>query len=82
MSDDNGVLAWVPGHLVGGASHQLPPPGPDQEANPVRRVIVEVPDLGLVELTFELRKMTHRRSTHWAWLPLRADLDQPAKPTA
>ena len=82
MADDNGVLSWVPGDIVGSASKQLPPPGPAEAFSPMRSVFVDVPGLGVVSITYELYDYARGKSRNWTWLEKRADLDRPANPTA
>lgn len=75
MAEDNGILARVPGPLIGAGNSQLPKAGPEQEGEPVRQVVVRnVPDLGAVRITFRLRTYRHRRTRLWHWVADHAEV--------
>ena len=77
MSTDNGILAWVPGDCIGAAANQLPRAGQAQPDQRDADVVVEVPDLGAVRITFRLNAYRHGRSRLWHWTAVRADLVLP-----
>jgi hypothetical protein len=68
---DNGILAAVPGHLIGGASRTLPDPAtaPDDELT----AEVDAGDVGRVRIAYRRRRIRHGRSSHWAWLAVSAE---------
>lgn len=68
----NGVLGRVPGDIVGAAGRQLPPAREGELKQ--REVVVDVPDLGRVRITYRLASHK-RRSMHWFWNAERADRD-------
>jgi hypothetical protein len=71
----NGILARVPGERIAEGSQQLPAPGPDQQAEPLRKVIVpDVRDLGPVSITYELNTYRHGKSRHWHWVAVHAEV--------
>lgn len=74
MTEDNGMLAWVPGDFIAAGIAQLPLAGPGEEDAPVRQVVVDVPDLGPVGITYELRTYRHRKTRLWHWVAVRAEL--------
>lgn len=74
MSVDNGILALIPGHCVGGASSELPPAGPDQAGQPVHQVVRFVPGVGSVRLTYRLSSYRHGKSRYWHWVAEHAEL--------
>lgn len=69
----NGILARIGGQFIAEGSWQLPIAGP-QQVEHVRKVTLNVPDLGAVVLTYRLDWYTHGRSKHWHWRIERADL--------
>lgn len=69
----NGVLARVPGQLIAAAARQLPPAAATEREAPIRTAVVDVPDLGLVRITYRLNTYTHGRSRMWHWVATRAD---------
>lgn len=69
---ENGILRLVPGDMVGA------PAIPAREGQPSPQVIVvDVPDLGRVRITFKLDHYSHGRSKTWWWRPVRADAVTP-----
>jgi hypothetical protein len=73
----NGVLTRVRGSFVAEAAASLPPARDVAAAAPPAQVTIEVPDLGLVQITFTVNTYRHGRSRHWHWRAVRADLVQP-----
>ncbi|RYF67202.1 MAG: hypothetical protein EOO29_37340 [Comamonadaceae bacterium] len=69
----NGILAYIGATFIVEGSRQFPPAGQDQQANPERQAVVDVPDLGPVMITYRLNNYRHRRSSRWHWLAVRAD---------
>lgn len=69
----NGILSKVPGDLIGAGARQLPPPCAQEEATPDRHVTLQVPHLGLVRISYELRSYRRGRSRFWHWQAVRAD---------
>ena len=67
----NGILAYLDGPSVATGSKQLPTPQPGQPAEMVATVMS---NRGLVRITYRLNSYKHRRSTHWHWVAVRADL--------
>lgn len=74
MTTDNGILARVPGEYIAAGASTLPKAGADQEGELVRLVVVEVPDLGAVRISYRLRSYRHGRSRLWHWLAVRGDV--------
>jgi hypothetical protein len=66
LAAGNGILTLVGGAHVAEGSNSLPVPCSAEEHTPWRRVVVEVPDLGLVHLSYELVRHKHGRSWHWS----------------
>lgn len=73
----NGILGRVPGPLVSHGAQQLPQAGP-QELTQQRSVVLEVPGMGAVRITYALNSYKRGRSRHWHWLAVRADHQQPS----
>jgi hypothetical protein len=65
------LLAAVPGHLIGGASRTLPDPATAL----VDELTAEVDagHVGRVRIAYRRRRIRHGRSSHWAWLAVRAE---------
>lgn len=72
MVPENGILARVPGQYIASGSRQLPSAGEDQKDQPARGVLVEVPDLGWVRITYRLNTYRHGKSRHWHWVAAHA----------
>lgn len=70
----NGILAKVPGDWISRGMQQLPPAGPELAAQAVRVVQLQVPDLGAVRITYELRSHKRARSRSWFWAATHAKL--------
>lgn len=68
----NGILSWVPGDIVATASQQLPPVGSVQ-LNERHQAVVQVPDVGRVQITYRANEYRHGRSRHRHWQAVRAD---------
>lgn len=79
---DNGILAYVGGQYIAAGSAKLPAAKSSEPEE--RTAMLEVPDLGLVRITYRLNSYKHGRSRHWHWLAVKADRvdDQPATPTS
>jgi len=69
----NGILARVPGQYISAGHSGLPAPGEAQRGEPERRVIIQVPGLGLVRVTYLLHSHRHRKSRHWFWTAVHAE---------
>lgn len=61
----NGILAWVPAQFIAGGSKGLPTAAAGQQAEHV--VLVDVPSVGAVSITYRLADYRHRRSRFWHW---------------
>jgi hypothetical protein len=66
-NEHNGIYGQILGQFVPKADDHLPKPGPEQQNEPKRYVISEVPNLGPVRFTFELYSYKHRKNTFWSW---------------
>lgn len=73
--DSSGVLAKVPGEVIGRASMALPKPGPGQ---PAERYAEVDHDLGRVRITYKLASTTHHKSTNWFWKATFAEVVEPS----
>jgi hypothetical protein len=62
--DSSGILAKVPGAVIGSAAMSLPKPGPGQ---PAERYAEVYHALGRVRITYKLASNTHHKSTNWFW---------------
>ncbi|RST54090.1 hypothetical protein [Variovorax sp. DXTD-1] len=74
MSDfyaSSGILAKVPGDVIGATSMSLPKPGPGQ---PPERFAEVDHHLGRVRITYKLSSTTHHKSTNWYWKAVFAEL--------
>ncbi|MDO9115658.1 MAG: hypothetical protein Q7U63_17925 [Polaromonas sp.] len=69
----NGLLRFVPGQFIADAHSKLPPPSVSENHKPERKVEIEIPDLGHIIITFQLRKYRHYRSSYWCWSAAWAD---------
>lgn len=67
---ENGILRLIPGDIIGGRP-ELPPAREGQSTPQV--VVVDVPDLGPVRITYQLASYSHGKSKTWHWRPERAD---------
>lgn len=72
MTADNGILTRVLGQYIASGSQQLPPAGEDQQAQPERQVLVDLPDIGWVRITYRLNTYRHGKSRHWHWVAAHA----------
>jgi hypothetical protein len=73
----------VAGQFIADAHSNLPPPSESEIEKPVRKVEIEVPDLGNVVITFQLRKYRHYRSSYWRWSASWADaMDKEKSPAS
>jgi hypothetical protein len=62
---DNGILAKIPGELIGQGSQSLPPAGFGQ---PERlHVEIDAGHLGKVRITYELKSSRRGKWTNWFW---------------
>lgn len=75
---ENGILALLPGDTVGGGSSELPPPGPDQAGQPEHQVVLFVPAVGAVRITYRLSSYRHGKSRYWHWVAEHAERVQGA----
>lgn len=74
MSDfyaSSGILAKVPGDVIGAAAMAFPKAGPGQ---PAERFAEVDHYLGRVRITYKLAITTHHRSTNWFWKPTFAEV--------
>jgi len=72
---DNGILAHVQGQWIAAASHMLPPP--DKAPDDLMSSVIEEPYLGRIRVVHQRTLIRHGKHRHWAWLPVRADLEPP-----
>ena len=73
MSEDsNGILATLPGDLIGYASQDLPPPGAGQSSEVVVERLAGDPH-GLVRIRFRLMRARRGKSTSWFWTAVHAE---------
>lgn len=80
MESTNGILARVPGEVIGEAGHQLPAPSEEEMSDtlrgkaPERTVTLrDVRELGTVRITYRLNTHKHGKSRRWHWLAVHAD---------
>jgi hypothetical protein len=67
-----GILGSVPGDWIARGSKELPAPGP-ADTEP-RRVVLEVPRVGRVRLSYRATQARHRgKTSHWFWCAERAE---------
>lgn len=71
---ENGILAYVGAEYISAGSDPLPPASEKEQSQAERHVMLDVPGLGRVKITYELNTYRHRRSTFWHWRAKRADL--------
>lgn len=76
---ERGINAHLAAEYIGAGMRQLPTPGP-AEKEPIRSVIVEVPQFGKVKITYKLSSYKHGRSRFWHWTLGRADVVEEPKP--
>lgn len=69
----NGILAWIGGDVIAKASKTLPEP----KEGLTQVVAVDVPDQGMVNITYRANSYKHGRNRHWHWLAVRADRADP-----
>lgn len=75
---DNGILAYVGGPYVAQGSQMLPKACADEATNPLRSVVLDVPDLGPVRITYRLNSYRHRaKSKFWHWVACHAEKVEP-----
>jgi hypothetical protein len=67
-SRPNGILAFIGADFVGAGTRQLPPAGPAEAHMPERKVVVDVPSLGPVRMTYRLYTYRHGKTRNWSWL--------------
>lgn len=68
----NGILARVAGdHIARGMQMLSTPDAGLPQAD--RDVVLEVPDLGAVKVTYRLKSHKRGRSRRWFWVAVRAD---------
>ncbi len=68
---EHGILAQVGGQFIAAGSDSLPKAGPGEDS--LQTVVVEVPSLGKVQLTYQLKTHKHGKSRNWFWVAVRAD---------
>jgi hypothetical protein len=73
MPTDNGILAWVPGEFQAKAARLLPAAIDLAQPGLERKVVIDVPKVGWVEVTFILNTYRHGKSRHWHWVAKRAE---------
>lgn len=71
MSKVNGVLSRIGGQYIGGTADKLPPAQAGEL--PERQVVIDVPDLGRVRITYMLARHRHYRTERWSWRAVWAD---------
>lgn len=69
----NGILPYVNGPYVVQGSRMLPVPSDKESAQPQRSVVLDVPDLGPVRITYRLNTYRHRRNHFWHWVAEHAE---------
>ena len=69
----NGILARVPGAYISAGAGKLPPPDRSQEGEPIRKVVLDVPELGAVRITYLLNQYGHGKNRFWHWLATHAE---------
>lgn len=67
----NGILAQVGGEFAAAGANSLPKPDSKQEAE--RTVVIDIPDLGWVRITYKLDWYSHGRGKFWHWRAVRAE---------
>jgi hypothetical protein len=63
MTDDNGILAQLPGELIGGCKSHLPPA--ETSAEPKVWIDVQAGALGLLRIRYRRHRFRRGRSTHY-----------------
>lgn len=76
----NGILAHVRGPDVSAGHAHLPRPGPEQSTTPRRAVVLDVAELGLVRITYELHWYRHRKNHFWHWIAVHAERAESTDP--
>lgn len=77
----NGYRAYLTVESLGDASAQLPRACAEQQANPVRQVELDTPNLGRVRVRFELSSYKHYRNRFWQWCAVWVDKIGPDEKT-
>jgi hypothetical protein len=69
--EDSGILARVPGQYIARASRSLPEPA----TSLAERVsaVIDAEWAGVVRIDYVRQRMRHGRSSHWAWVAIRAE---------
>ena len=69
----NGILAHVSGIYIAQGSKMLPAAAESESSQPRRAVVLDVPDLGLVRITYELCSYRHYKTRLWHWAAKHAE---------
>lgn len=70
---DNGILAYVGAPYVAQGCKMLPTASASEASAPRRSVVLDVPDLGPVRITYELNSYRHYKSRYWHWVSKHAE---------
>jgi hypothetical protein len=70
---DNGILAYVGGPYIAQGSKMPPPAAESESSQPRRSVVLNVPDLGPVRITFRLNSYRHYKNRIWHWVAEHAE---------
>jgi hypothetical protein len=73
----NGILARMGGTYVSAGSDLLPPADASQQDQPERRVVIDVPGLGAVRITYRLQSYRHYKNKFWRWSAEHAEVVEP-----
>lgn len=72
---DNGILARIPGLYISDGQRELPPATPNAPAQ--LQSLIEVPEIGLVRITYWLTSSRHRKTRNWFWVARHAEAVAP-----
>ena len=81
-SSNNGILAHVGGPHISQGSNLLPTASASEAAEPRRSVVLDVPDLGPVRITYQLNSYRHYRNHFWHWVAQHAERAAPDRSQA
>lgn len=70
----NGVLGYLGAAVISAGISTLPAPCQAEAGRPQRTVDLDAGDRGPVRITYELSRYRHKRSSHWHWVAVKADL--------